>query len=409
VTERSVDFLIIGGGVAGGYAARTLREEGADGSVLLVGREPDPPYFRPALSKEYLAGKKPREEEYVNSPGEWEEIDVEVLTRTSVMKLDAGDRRATLSNRDEVHFDKALLATGANVRRLHADGGDLDGLHYLRAFKNADEILEDAGESERVVLIGGSFIACEVAATLTALGHDCSLVMQEEVTFERQFGPEIGRYFQDVMEEHGIDVNGGDELERWEGEDGRVSKVITKGGLELDGRCCVVGAGVMPEVHLVKAAGFEIGERGGVRCSDRLETSVPGVYAAGDIAEWDFSLAGGPARIEHWDVAFNQGKTAAANMLGKDQPHEEIPYFWSDLSDWTGLEYVGVGGGDDRVVRGSIDEGKFTAFSLDGGRVISAVTVGRSDDLQHARRMISGRATPDPSALADEGTDLAEL
>jgi len=138
VAERSVDFLVIGGGVAGGYCARTLREEGADGSVLLVGREPDPPYFRPALSKEYLAGKATRDGEYVQQPQEWEEMGIEVLTRTSVMKLDPGERKVTLSNRDEVRFDKAALTTGSNVRRLHAEGGDLDGLHYLRAFKNAD-------------------------------------------------------------------------------------------------------------------------------------------------------------------------------------------------------------------------------------------------------------------------------
>ena len=408
MAERAVDFLIIGGGVAGGYAARTLRDEGADGSVLLVGREPDPPYFRPALSKEYLAGKAGREEEYVKSLDEWREMDVEVLTRTSVMKLEPGERKATLANHDEVRFDKALLATGANVRRLHAEGGDLDGLHYLRAYANADAILADAGESERVVLVGGSFIACEVAATLTARGHECSLVMQEEITFERQFGEEIGRFFQDVLEEHGIDVNGGDELERFEGENGRVTKVVTKGGLELEGTCVVIGAGVIPDVHLAKAAGLEIGDRGGVRCSDRLETSAPGIFAAGDIAEWDNALAEGWSRIEHWDVAFNHGKTAAANMAGKDRPHEEIPYFWCDLSDWTGLEYVGVGGGE-RLVRGSIDDGSFTAFSLDDGRVVAAITVGRSDDLDHARRMIKERATPDPNALADESTDLASL
>ena len=408
MAERYVDFLVIGGGVAGGYCARTLREEGADGSILVAGREPDPPYYRPALSKEYLAGKTSREEQYVKPAEEWAKDEVEVLTRTSVMKLDAGERRATLSNRDEVRFDKALLATGSNVRRLHAEGGDLDGLHYLRAYANADAILADAGESERVVLIGGSFIACEVAATLTARGHDCAMVMQEEVTFERQFGSEIGRFFQDVLEEHGIDVNGGDDLERFEGEGGRVMKVVTRAGLELEGTCVVVGAGVIPETHLAQGAGLEIGERGGLRCSDRLETSAPGIFAAGDIAEWDFAPAGGPLRIEHWDVAFNHGKTAAANMLGKDRPHEEIPYFWCDLSDWTGLEYVGVGGGE-KVIRGSIDDGKFTAFSLDGGRVVSAVTVGRSDDLEHARRMITERATPDPDALADEGTGLAEL
>src|SRR5437588_266870 len=408
MASRSVDFLLIRGGLAAGSCARNLREEGADGSVLLVGREPDPPYDRPPLSKEYLARKQGREDGYVRPTGWWEENDGGLLTRTSVMKLDAAARTATLSNRDEVEFGKAVLATGSNVRRIQVDGGDLEGINYLRSYANSDAIRAEAEKSERTVLIGGSFIACEVAATLTWLGRNCSLVMQEKVTFERQFGPDVGRYFQDVLEEHGIDVNGSDDLDRYEGSDGRVAKVVTKAGLEIECGSVVVGAGVVPDTTLAKAAGLELGERGGVRCSDRLETSVPGIFAAGDIAEWDSPLHGGPTRIEHWDVAFQHGKTAARNMMGQDRPHEEIPYFWSDLADWTGLEYVGVGSGD-RVIRGSIDDGSFTAFSLDGGRVVAAVTVGRSDDLDHARRMITARATPDPAALTDEGTDLASL
>jgi 3-phenylpropionate/trans-cinnamate dioxygenase ferredoxin reductase component len=411
MADRSVDFLLIGGGRAAGSCAKTLREDGVEGSVLLVGREPEAPYDRPPLSKEYLAGKIDREPAYVQPPDWWGENGVEVLTRTSVMKLDLEARVAKLSSREDVEFGKALIATGANVRRIRAEGGDLDGIHYLRAFGNSDAIRTEAEETERVVLIGGSFIGCEVAATLTTLGRRCAVVMQEEVTFERQFGRAVGGFFQGVLEEHGVEVHGGDELERYEGSAGRVERVVTKGGLSLDCGLVVVGAGVVPDVMLAKASGLEIGERGGVRCSDRLETAVEGVYVAGDIAEYDSPLHGGPARIEHWDVANEHGKTVARNMAGKDVPHEAIPYFWSDLSDWTGLEYVGVGSGaGDPVVRGSLDDGSFTAWSLaDDGRMVGAVTVGRSDDLEHARRMIRDRAKPDPGALADESTDLSTL
>lgn len=408
MAERRVDYLLIGGGVAAAGCAQTLREEGADGSVLLVAREPDPPYNRPPLSKAYLAGKEGREDAFAQEPGWWEENDVELLTRTSVMKLDLDARVAKLSNREEVGFDKALIATGANVRRLRADGGELEGIHYLRAFGNADAIRQDTEDADRVVLIGGSYIGCEVAATLTALGRRCSILMQEEVPLERHFGREAGGYFQRVLEEHGIEIHGGDELERYEGSDGRVERVVTKGGLELSCGTVVVGAGVMPDAMLGKGAGLDLGERGGLLCSDRLETGAAGVYAAGDVAEYRSELHGGPVRIEHWDVAFEHGKTAARNMVGRDVPHDRIPYFWSDLSDWTGLEYVGVGSGE-TVVRGSLEEGSFTAFSLDGDRVVAAMTVGRSDDLDHARRMIRDRATPDRAALVDEGTDLAEL
>jgi 3-phenylpropionate/trans-cinnamate dioxygenase ferredoxin reductase component len=211
-----------------------------------------------------------------------------------------------------------------------------------------------------------------------------------------------------VLEEHGVEVHGGDELERFEGSDGRVRKVVTKGGLELDCDFVVIGAGVTPDVTLAKAAGLELGEAGGVLCSAQLESSAPGIYAAGDICEYDSPVHGRHMRIEHWDVAFNQGKTAGLNMLGQGVEHDAVPYFFSDLADWSSMEYVGPGSGD-VVVRGSLADGDFTAFYLDDGRVTAALTVGRSDDLEHAKRFIVERTPADAAALADEDTDLAPL
>jgi 3-phenylpropionate/trans-cinnamate dioxygenase ferredoxin reductase component len=170
----------------------------------------------------------------------------------------------------------------------------------------------------------------------------------------------------------------------------------------------VIGAGVIPDTTLAAQGGLELGEAGGVKCSSGLESSVPGIFAAGDICEYDSPIHGRPMRIEHWDVAFNQGKTAALNMLGRGVEHDVVPYFFSDLADWSWMEYVGPGSGD-TVVRGSLEDGDFTAFYVDDGRVTAALTVGRSDDLEHARRFITERASPDPAALADEGTDLASL
>ncbi|HKP91752.1 MAG TPA: FAD-dependent oxidoreductase [Thermoleophilaceae bacterium] len=411
MADREVDFLLIGGGVAAASCARTLREEGAEGSVLVVAREPDPPYNRPPLSKEYLAGELPREEAFELPPDWYAENGVELMTRTSVMKLDSEERVAKLSTREEVSFGKALVATGANVRRLRVDGGDLEGIHYLRSFGNSDAIRAEASEAERVVLVGGSYIGCEVAATLTALGRRCAILMQEDVTLERQFGPRVGRFFQGVLEEHGIEVHGGDELERYEGSNGRVERVVTKGGLSIDCGLVVVGAGVAPDLMLARGAGLEIGDGGGVRCSARLETSVSGVYAAGDVAEYDSPLHGGPARIEHWDVAKEQGRTAGLNMAGGEAPHETVPYFWSDFSDWTSLSYVGVGSAAGApAIRGSLDDGQFSAWGLaEDGRVVSCLAVGRDDDIDEAKRLIKERAKPDPAALADDGTDLAAL
>lgn len=407
--ERTVDYLLIGAGLAGASCAKKLREEGADGSILLVGRERDPPYHRPPLSKDFLRGETSREDALVEAPEWWDEHEVELLTRTSAMKLDLSERIVRLSSKAEVGFGTALLATGANVRRLRVEGSDLEGIHYLRAFGNADAIRADADEGERVVMIGGSYIGTEVAASLTARGKRCTILMQEEITLERLFGQEVGGFFQGVLEEHGIEVFGSDELERFEGSGGRVKKVVTKSGRELPCQCVVIGCGVTPEVTLARGGGLELGEAGGVECSPRLESSAPGVFVAGDIAEYESVVHGGRRlRIEHWDVARKQGETAALNMLGRDAPHEEVPYFYSDLADWSGMEYVGPGSGD-AVVRGSMDDADFTAFYLDQGRVTAALTVGRSDDLDHARRFIREGARPDAGALGDLSTDLGSL
>jgi 3-phenylpropionate/trans-cinnamate dioxygenase ferredoxin reductase component len=408
VPDRSVDFLLIGGGLASARCAEKLREEGASGSILVVGREADQPYDRPPLSKSYLAGKQDRADGLVLEPDWWEENDVELLTRVSVMKLDTGERVAKLSNKQEVGFDKALLATGANVQRLRAEGDDLDGIHYLRAFGNSDAIREEALEADRVALVGGSYIGTEVAATLTALGKPCSIVCQEEVTLERVYGQEVGGFFHRVLEEHGVEIHGSDEIERFEGSDGRVRKVVTKAGKEIECGCVVMGTGVNPDVMLARSAGVELGDSGGVKCSATLETSLDGVFAAGDVAEYESVVHGRSLRIEHWDVAAEHGKTAALNMLGREAAHETIPYFFSDLADWASMEYVGPGSGEP-VIRGSMDDGDFTAFYLDGGRVTAALTVGRSDDLEHARRFIREKATPDPDSLRDPNAALAAL
>jgi 3-phenylpropionate/trans-cinnamate dioxygenase ferredoxin reductase subunit len=410
VADRSVDFLLIGGGLASANCARWLREEGADGSILLVGREPTRPYNRPPLSKGYLQGKE-TVEDFLFRPDEWwDEQRIEVLTGTSVMKLDTAERVATLSNKETVRFDKALVATGAIINRLRASGAaDLDGIHYLRAIGNSDAIQRDAEQASRVVLVGAGYIGTEVAASLTAAhGKQCSIVMLEDVILERFYGKEVGGYFQRVLERNGVEVHGGQEVERFEGTDGRVSKVVTKEGLELDCDMVVIGVGVSPDVMLARSAGLELGEGGGVRCSSKLETSVPGIYAAGDMCEYDSVVHGKPMRIEHWDVAFNQGKTAALNMLGRETDHDVIPYFFSDFADWTSLEYVGPGSGD-TVIRGSMDDDAFTAFYLAGdGKVTAALTVGRSDDLEHAKRFIREGTAPERGALADEGRDLGE-
>ena len=401
MSERAVDFLIVGGGDAGFSAARTLRDEGAKGSITIVSRDPDPPYDRTAVSKGYLGGDKDRAETLLGGDDFYTENDVELLTRTSAMKLDPAAHTVSLANKDVLKYGKLLLATGANVRRLRIDGSDLDGIHYLRALGNADSIRSDTENAEHVVLVGGSYIATEVAATLTSLGRKCTLVMQEEVALERTFGKTAGGYFQKVLTDHGVEVHGGEDVERFEGE-GRVAAVVTKNGNRYPADAVIVGVGVAPDVMLAQRAGLEIGERGGVKTDATLATSAPDIYAAGDIAEYESVVHGGAhVRIEHWDVAEQQGKTAALAMLGRGKPHDTVPYFFSDLSDWTWMEYVGPAyGWSEEIVRGSVDEGKFTIYYLDGDRLAAALSVDRSDDLEQARELIASREPVNREDLA---------
>jgi 3-phenylpropionate/trans-cinnamate dioxygenase ferredoxin reductase component len=245
------------------------------------------------------------------------------------------------------------------------------------------------------------------------LGKQVTIVMLEDVVHERSFGAQAGRFFQGVLEEHGVTVIGGDELDRFEGPEGHVTRVHTRGGRSLECQCVVIGAGVVPEVQLATAAGMPIGERGGVRCEATLAVQgFEGFWAAGDMCEYDSVIQGRPMRIEHWDVAFSQGKTAALNMLGRDQPHDVVPYFFSDLADWASLEYVGPAlRWDQETVRGSIDDGEFAIFYLDRGRVAGCLAVESSNALNEASRLlrdgvdVSGRE----ARLADREADLAEL
>jgi 3-phenylpropionate/trans-cinnamate dioxygenase ferredoxin reductase component len=400
--DLRVEHLLIGGGIAGATAARTLRDHGADGSILLVGRELDPPYHRPPISKAYLQGRETRDQTLIHEPGWWAENDVDLLTRTSVVEVDPTARTAKLSNKQTVEFRTALLATGATVRRLGVDGSQLDGIHYLRALANADAVRRDTQDADHVVLIGGSYIGCEVAASLTALGKHCTIVMQENHTLERHFGTRAGRFFQGILEAHGVDVIAGDEIDYFEGDDDRVQRIVTKSRRTIPADAVVCGVGAIPDVMLARKSGFELGPTGGVLANTRLETSHAGIYAAGDICEYESHVHGRILRIEHEDHAAEQGRTAALNMLGHDRPHQAVPYFFSDLADWVSLEYVGPAETwDAEIIRGSIDDGDFTLFYLDGARVVAALGVGTSAELDHARRLIvAATEITDPAVLS---------
>lgn len=389
-------IALIGGGIAAASAAEELRRQGFDGAITLLTRELDAPYHRPPITKALLSD--PAHDVQFASPDWWSDHDIEVRTRSAVSALDVGAHVVTLTNKQTLDYDKALIATGATVRRLAIEGSALPGIHYLRTPANAHKLREEAAVAERIVLVGGSFIAVEVAASMTAQGRQCTLVMQENLCLERTFGPTVGTFVDELLRRRGVEIISRSDVAAFMGTDA-LSGVRTAGGAEIPCDLAVVGVGAVPDAKLASKAGLQIGESGGVRCDSQLRTSHPDVYAAGDVCEYYSVAHGRQLRVEHERHAAAQGVTAAQNMIGAGRDHVDVPYFWTDIADWARLEYVGAARHwDEEVVTGSPEDGAFTVWYFDGGRLVAALTNGRSDDLDLARSILT--AGPDDKFCA---------
>jgi 3-phenylpropionate/trans-cinnamate dioxygenase ferredoxin reductase subunit len=392
MTDLTTDILLLGGGIASANAAAELREQGFDGSIVLVTRELDAPYHRPPLTKGYLQGREDRASTLVHPEGWYAENDIDLRTRLPIMDMDASAKTAKLG-REQLSFGQALVATGAGIRRLQVEGGMRDGIHYLRALGNADKLRGQLDAAERVVVVGGSYIATEVAASMALLGKRVTLVMQEAEPLERGFGAVAGRFVRGLLEAHDIEILASADVAEFAGEgegDERVNAVVCADGRRAGADLVVVGVGANPDVLIARKAGLELGETGGVRCDSALRSSAPGVFAAGDMCEYDSVVHGRRLRIEHEEVAAAQGRHAARAMLGSEEPYTEIPYFWSDLADWATLEYVGPAPGwDEELVHGDPAAGAFSVWYLHDGRLGGALAVGRSGDLDVARDLLA--------------------
>jgi 3-phenylpropionate/trans-cinnamate dioxygenase ferredoxin reductase component len=391
--------------MAAAAAASTLRQEGFDGPVVVVGDEDLPPYERPPLSKEFLRGEQSLEEGFVH-PADWYgDHGIELRRGATVERLDLQSHRAELVGGERIAFDRVLLATGATPRRPPIPGLDLPGVMDLRRPADAERIREAARGGARVVIVGMGFIGAEVAASLRSLGSEVTVVEHGETPLARAVGPQIGRVLEAVHRDHGVAMHFRQDVERFEGGED-VEAVLTASGLRLESDLVVVGIGVRPNVEVAEASGVPVGN--GVPVDSRLRTEVPGVFAAGDVALHDHPLFG-PVRVEHFDNALKMGAAAARSMLGAEEPFDDPHWFWSDQYD-TNVQMAGIpGGNDELVMRGNLEDRSFTAFYLQGGVLRAALSFNRPRDVRRSMGLIRASVRPDPAALADQDVDLRTL
>jgi len=402
----SQTFLIVGASLAGAKAAETLRAEGFDGRVVLLGDEPQRPYERPPLSKEYLRGEKDFDAAAVHSAGFYDEQQIELRASTVVTGVDPGASEVTLSSGERIGYDRLLVATGAAPRRLSVPGADLDGVHYLRSVTDADTLRHAIGPSSEVVVIGAGWIGAEVAASARQLGATVAMVELAAVPLERVLGPEVGAIYRDLHAEHGVDLHFGVGVDALLGSTA-VEAVRLSDGTVLSATAVVVGVGVTPRVELAEAAGLAVDN--GIVVDEHLQTSAPGVFAAGDVANAFHPRYGTRIRLEHWSAALNQGPVAARNMLGKATVYDRTPYFFSDQYDF-GMEYRGWAPSFEQVVfRGEPASRAFIAFWLRHGRVAAAMNANVWDAGESIEALLQAGRPVTPARLADPEVDLAEL
>jgi 3-phenylpropionate/trans-cinnamate dioxygenase ferredoxin reductase subunit len=399
-------FVILGASLAGATAAATLREGGFDGDITLIGAEPQPPYERPPLSKQYLRGEAPFEKALVHPAAFYDEQRIHTLFGVRATRVEPSERLVHLETGRRVRYDKLLIATGVRNRRPPIPGLELEGVLDLRSVGDADALRRHAAAGRRAVLIGMGFIGCEVAASLRQMNVEVVAIESSPAPLFRVLGADVGGVVAGLHREHGVETIFDDLVLRCEGR-GRVERVITKRGKRLECDFAVVGVGVEPAVDFL--AGSGIGIDNGILVDEYCRSTVDGIYAAGDVANHTHPVFGRRMRVEHWQNAMKQGAAAARSMLGTGQPYDVIHWFWSDQYD-TNLQYAGFHDRYDALLmRGSLDRRDFVAFYLNQGRIDAVVGFNRGKDVRRAIPLIRSRDVVDPERLKDEDVDLREL
>jgi 3-phenylpropionate/trans-cinnamate dioxygenase ferredoxin reductase component len=399
-------FVIVGASLAGAKAAEALRAEGFDERVVLIGAEDERPYERPPLSKDYLRGEAERATVYVHPQGFYTDHDIELRLGRTAVSVDVAGSELALDDGERLRYDRLLLATGAEPRRLSIPGGDLDGVLYLRSVADCDALRARLDQGGTVVVIGAGWIGAEVAASARQRGLEVTVIDPLTVPLERVLGTEVGAVYRDVHVDHGVHMLLGTGVEALEGATA-VERVRTSDGRELECDFVVVGVGVQPSTGLAAQAGLALDN--GILVDEHLQTSAPGVLAAGDVANAHHPFYGERIRVEHWANALHQGPVAARAMLGEPDVYDRLPYFFSDQYD-VGMEYAGFARTWDRVVfRGDPATREFIAFWLTGDRVVAGMNVNVWDVIDPIQRLIGERVAVEDRRLADPDIPLAEL
>ena len=408
-------FVIVGAGLAGAKAAETLRSEGFTGRVILIGDERDHPYERPPLSKGYLIGSAERDSVFVEQTAWYAEHDIELHLGQPVVHLDRAARTVALGDGTVLQYDKLLLATGAEPRRLDIPGTDLAGVHHLRRLAHAERlkhVLTSLGrENGHLVIAGAGWIGLEVAAAARGYGAEVTVVESQPTALHTVLGPELGAVFTDLHTEHGVRFHFGARLTEITGQDGMVLAAVTDDGTEHPAHDVLAAIGAAPRTALAESAGLTLADRdlgGGIAVDASLRTSDPDIYAAGDVANAVNPLLGRRLRVEHWANALNGGPAAARAMLGREVSYDRVPYFFTDQYD-LGMEFSGhaaPGSYDQVVCRGDVGKREFIAFWLNEGRVLAGMNVNVWDVTEDIQALIRDGRSVDPEALSDPTVPL---
>jgi 3-phenylpropionate/trans-cinnamate dioxygenase ferredoxin reductase subunit len=399
-------FLIVGASLAGAKAAEALRKDGFEGEVTLVGEEGERPYERPPLSKEFLRGEAGPEKLFVHKEGYYEAAGIELRLGQTVTSIDVDGHAAVLASGERLPYTSLLLTTGSRPRAIKVPGADLMGVHYLRTMASSAALREAIKGASRVAVVGAGWIGCEVAASARQMGVPVVMVEVAQAPLVKVLGPELGGFYRDVHSDHGVEMHFGVATESLVGS-GVVEGVRLSDGRTLAADAVLVGIGAAPTTDLAEKAGIEV--ENGIPTNEYLETSSPGIFAAGDLANAFHPLFDVRVRVEHWANARNQGPAAARNMLGKARPYARVPYFYSDQYD-IAMEYSGYAPDwDDIVFRGEVSSREFIAFFMKQGRVAAGMNINIGDVSGKISDLVASRRVVDNQRLADPDVSLADV